>query len=230
MATYEEIAPMLSGYVTENDAKNFAENLLKASTPVYRELDDLTANERSNLFTWLKWAGRNRKPVGLSDWINWSPGEVASYLRMNKSYILSLIKERNAIISEVSTYGNDSFIPHIPAVINNIFIWGDTDGNSDGYEDGVSDINYIGDIEASTNDVIITGSTLLSLGPQETVVEITRSTTTVSRTKTQIEDNGGSVTDNEIFITDGTLPAVLKTGDQVKIIANALTSEGYIIE
>ena len=133
MALYNELAPELSEFVTETAAKNFAQNLLTTTTPTYRTLADLSAGERSALFAWLKWFGQTIKPHDASPWINWSPGKVATELRMNKNYVLSLVEERNKIVSEVATYGQNAFLPHDPPNITNVSLGGET--VLDGYVD-----------------------------------------------------------------------------------------------
>jgi len=257
MALYENIAPEISEFVTEVAAKNFAENLLTKPVPVYRTLNDLENYERTALFTWLKWFGQNRKPHGVSEWINWSPGKVATELNMTKAYVLSLVAERNAIVNEVAQWGNDAFLPHTPPNITNVILGGET--ILDGYEDvlsGYIDVldgytesfdedgyvvltpNYVSTptyvstpnyVFVSDGNFTITGTTFLSYSNTPTYVTFKRGATTVTKSKAQIEAGGGSVSDTEIFVTDGTLPVTLQTGDIVTIYANNLVSQEYVI-
>jgi len=269
MALYTTVAPELSEFVSENAAKNFAENLLTHTPPTYRTLSDLDSNERLDLFTWLKWFGQNRKPTDASPWIMWSPNKVATELGMSKSYVLSLVAERNAIVSEVAQWGDSAFDIHIAPVITNLVLGGET--VLDGYEDvleGYTDVlngytevldgyvdelvdgyvvsvpsyvsvpNYVSTPQYVSNPVYvfvpdgnftITGTTFLSYSAQETYVSFTRNTTTVNKTKTQIEANGGSVSDTEIFVAAGTLPVVLRADDEVVVHANEFESTSYII-
>lgn len=206
MSTYEEIAPELSDYITEEAATNFAENLLNAPTVTYRELSDLTALQRNRLFQWLKWFGRNRKPTDLNESSYWSPKRVATNLGMSREYLMTLVAERNAIVAEVNQWDGYAFLPHTPAVI--------TDVNVDGY-----------------GDITITGTTMFSQSDNETIVNMTRpGVASIDRTQTQIEANGGSVTDTEIIIISGTFPGNLQTNDEITITANELISDTYIIQ
>jgi hypothetical protein len=243
MTTYFQIAPEISEFVSEVAATDFAENLLAKPVPVYRTLSDLNAGERSSLFEWLKWFGMNRKPNDLSEWVKWSPRQVCVALKMNRTYLMSLVAERNKIVSEVRTWGDDAFIPHTPAVIANIVLAGENvlvgyldvlNGDVDVYVDGYIEPipNYVSTpvyTFVPDGNFTITGTTFLSYSSTPTYVVFKRGATTVTRTKAQIEANGGSVSDTEIFVTDGTLPVILNSDDTVIVYANSLNSNEYTI-
>jgi len=208
MTIYEDMIPELSEFVSEFDAKNFAENILNKPTVVYRTLADLESWERSALFKWLKWFGMSRLARGLNDFVKLSPKQISLKLKMEHSYLMSLVAERNYIISEVREWGNDAFKPHTPPLINSITA---VPNYIDGY-----DIEINGQYFES-----IIGSTYVNF--------VRPGVADINRSQVQIINDGGSVSDTQIVIKAVSLPAVVGDNDEVIVYANEMNSLTYIL-
>jgi len=192
--------------VSQEAAENFAENVISQPTPEYKTLADLDAGVRSRFFDWLKWFGMQTRPAGLPDWVSFSPTQVASKLSFEIGYLRSLIAQRDAVIAEVRAHGEDAFKAH-PKVTSVVL-----------------------DVPAA-GDMTITGTELASIAGGAGGVEATRpGGGTVQRTVAQITAAGGSVAATEIVVRSGTFPLVVQAGDQIRVAADGIFSEVWVIQ
>ena len=135
MATLEQLAPELSKFLTEKQAKAMADTAIKNNAPaICRKLDDLKDSERKSLFQYLKWLGKKKRPLTVSkakeaygdkfdpngeyapDYIDMTPKQVARYLKMELSYLLKLRAERDAFVGDIVKWGANAFVAKHPTL------------------------------------------------------------------------------------------------------------------
>jgi hypothetical protein len=230
MPSLEEIAPDLAPYIDEAQAEAIVTATAAGPDPAPRisDLAELSTNNRQLLLLWLKWYRAKRVPleiaalstllpgkvgaVGLAQATRWflrqSPKSVASALNLELSFLQSLLAQVAAIRAEVAR-GEDAWMP---AAVTPTILAVSLDTPSAG-------------------DVTIAGSDFDSYATKETSVTVTRPEVgSVSRTQTQIEAGGGSVTPTQIVLTASVLPQAVQPGDTIVVRADGLNSLTYTVQ
>lgn len=227
MGALNEVAPNLSQYLTEEQAKAAVQATIDGATPPPKVVDlaDLSSSERSLLLLWLKWHRSRRIPLEINaltgllpsmvkslglhratrKFLRLAPKQVCYHLNLEPSFLDALIAEVAAIRAEIQR-GEDAFMP--AAVTPTI-----ASVHPDTPKDG---------------DLTIKGANFDSYDTKETSVRLCRPHTDecVVRTATQIQSLGGIVTATEIVITSTTVPPI-QPGDQVTVRADGLDSSTY---
>jgi hypothetical protein len=214
MAGYSDIAPELSKYVSPAAAKAYAESLAEAEPPAAKTLADLEPAVLSKFLNWLqhfRLVKRPRVTAGeeggnaTTAYLNYSPKQVAAKTGMTLQYVMARVAERDAVVSEVQTYGDDSFEAH-PTV------------------------QSVQLDSPSAGDLTIDGSELASLAGGVGGVGISRpSGGSVSLSEADIVAGGGSVGSSQIVIPAALLPTPPASGDEVTVRADGNDSDAFTV-
>lgn len=207
MPTVADLAPDLAVYLDIPAAVDMGSgNVPEPPPPPYKTLADLTPSERDHLFTWLKWRGKERKPIiPAVPWLESSPKQVAELLWMDLEYVRQLIRERDRIESEVLEWGADAFTDHpvkVPVISSAVV---DVTGNIK-----ITGTDFVYGTLVSRVRFIRAGSLLVAVSANDIAI------------------SGGSVTDTEIVVPSSL--AAVQPDDHVLVRVNATNSNRVTLQ